>query len=113
MDRDVDLKKKTLQDLKYIAKMMGIKGVSTARKAELIEIILKHSQEEKPQEEKPVIDITEDASKGKNKSKAKEEKPKRGKKTVTKKKEEDKLEEGTQETGLKKMKTRAEKVKKR
>jgi transcription termination factor Rho len=78
MDRDVDLKKKTLQDLKYIAKMMGIKGVSTARKSELIEIILKQNQEEKSQEEKPYINVAEDESI--KKIEKEKEKPKRGRK---------------------------------
>ncbi len=36
----IDLKKKTLQDLRYIAKMMGIKSVTTYRKQALIERIL-------------------------------------------------------------------------
>src|SRR5690554_434808 len=36
----VDLNKKTLKDLRYIAKMMDIKGVTTYKKHELIEKIL-------------------------------------------------------------------------
>jgi len=37
---EVDLNKKTLEDLRYIARMMGIKSVTKYRKAELIEKIL-------------------------------------------------------------------------
>lgn len=45
MDREIDLKKKTLEDLRYIAKMLGIKGISRARKNELIQIILENAKQ--------------------------------------------------------------------
>ncbi|MGE4283261.1 MAG: transcription termination factor Rho [Clostridia bacterium] len=45
MDKEVDLKKKNLEDLRYIAKMMGIKGSSKVKKSELIEILLKSTNE--------------------------------------------------------------------
>ncbi len=56
MDRDI-LKQKTLEDLRYIAKMMGIKKISRARKNELIEVILEHSEKnESSQDDKPLIE---------------------------------------------------------
>ena len=64
MEKDIDLKKKTLEDLKYIAKMMKVKGISRLKKDELIAIILEHASENKEeaiiqqvkqQEEKPMI----------------------------------------------------------
>ncbi|MDK2811141.1 MAG: transcription termination factor Rho [Petroclostridium sp.] len=59
MDKAVDLKKKTLEDLRYIAKMMGIKGTSRAKKDELIEMILQHAENsEQVKDEKPLIDPT-------------------------------------------------------
>lgn len=46
MDKEVDLKKKTLEDLRYIAKMLGIRGISRARKNELIQIILENTKQD-------------------------------------------------------------------
>ncbi|MDK2800345.1 MAG: transcription termination factor Rho [Clostridiales bacterium] len=45
MDKDIDLKKKTLEDLRYIGKMMGLKGISRLKKNELIEVILQHVEQ--------------------------------------------------------------------
>jgi len=44
MDNIVDLHKKKLEDLKYIAKMLGIKNISKLKKNELIEIILQNTE---------------------------------------------------------------------
>ncbi|WHH61430.1 transcription termination factor Rho [Petroclostridium sp. X23] len=44
MDKDIDLKKKTLEDLRYIAKMMGLKGISRAKKNELVQLILENAE---------------------------------------------------------------------
>lgn len=41
----IDLQSKTLEDLRYIAKMMGIKNISKLKKNELAEILLKGSGE--------------------------------------------------------------------
>lgn len=40
---DINLKDKTLEDLRYIAKMLGIKSLSKYKKSELIEVIYKTS----------------------------------------------------------------------
>lgn len=40
---DVDLSKKSLKDLRYIAQMMGVKSITTYSKAELIEKILQNA----------------------------------------------------------------------
>ncbi len=45
MDKD-SLKQKTLQDLRYIAKMMKLKGISKARKNELIDLIIQNSDKQ-------------------------------------------------------------------
>ncbi len=48
---DVDLSKKSLKDLRYIAQMMGVKSVTTYSKAELIEKVMENALV-KPEEEK-------------------------------------------------------------
>ncbi|NLY44333.1 MAG: transcription termination factor Rho [Clostridiaceae bacterium] len=58
MDRDIDLKKKTLEDLRYIAKMLGIKGISRARKNELIQIILEYTKQNGTSDEKNAQDMS-------------------------------------------------------
>jgi transcription termination factor Rho len=50
------LKTKTLEDLRYIAKMMGIKSITKYRKGELIDFILEAGSKE---EEKPVETVAE------------------------------------------------------
>ena len=63
---DINLKGKTLEDLRYIAKMLNIKGISRLKKDELIEKILEEGRkvqaeesskkaEEQPQEVKPEV----------------------------------------------------------
>lgn len=43
----IDLQSKTLEDLRYIAKMMGVKNISKLKKNELLDILLKDSEEAK------------------------------------------------------------------
>ncbi len=52
MDKD-SLKQKTLQDLRYIAKMMKLKGISKARKNELIDLIIQNSKKQEEQKKIP------------------------------------------------------------
>ena len=44
---EINLDNKTLEDLRYIAKMMGIKNVAKFKKSELLEEILSLSKKEK------------------------------------------------------------------
>ncbi len=46
---DINLGSKSLEDLRYIAKMMGIKNTSKSRKEELIELILKSGNDKESQ----------------------------------------------------------------
>ena len=47
---DINLEKKTLEDLRYIAKMMGIKNVAKYKKSEIIEVILEFNKQKKANE---------------------------------------------------------------
>ncbi len=59
---EVNLRSKTLKDLRYIAKVMGIKSVTTYRKNELIEKIIEVGRQSSEQEYiKPVEEETEEA----------------------------------------------------
>ena len=53
------LENKKLDDLRVIARAMGIKGVTKYRKAELIDLILQAGEEEPVQEEPPQIKVEE------------------------------------------------------
>lgn len=48
---DINLENKTLEDLRYIAKMMGIKNVAKYKKGEIIEIILEFTKQKKDSDE--------------------------------------------------------------
>ncbi len=84
MDRYA-LKKKKLQDLRYIAKMMNLKRISTLKKEELIEVILSHADKlENQHKEDPFIDPTVELEqhqqkKAKNKGTEKEDEKEEGK----------------------------------
>ncbi len=58
MDSSI-LENKKLDDLRVIARAMGIKGVTKYRKAELIDLILQAGEEEPVQEEPPQIKVEE------------------------------------------------------
>lgn len=89
MDREI-LKKKTLEDLRYIAKMMNIKGTSRARKNELIDIILEHSETHQEVEDKPYIEPVTEVDEEKQKKMNKEStKATTGQQRGRKKKQED------------------------
>jgi transcription termination factor Rho len=48
---NINLEKKTLEDLRYIAKMMGIKNVAKYKKSEIIEVILEFSKQKEKKAE--------------------------------------------------------------
>lgn len=108
---DINLKNKTMEDLRYIAKMMGLKNVTRLRKEELVKAILEAGsetqEEDMPQDSE--VNETENQSQDENKEDTEpvqensiqevQEKPKkRGRKStksakIEENKEEDKLEE--------------------
>ncbi len=57
MNKKEEFKKKKLEDLRYIAKIMGIKGISKYRKDDLIEVIIAQIEKEQKTEEEPLIQI--------------------------------------------------------
>jgi len=54
---DINLEKKTLEDLRYIAKMMGIKSITRLRKAELKEKILEVARQNEDEKESRANDV--------------------------------------------------------
>lgn len=48
MEREVDLKKKKMDELRYIANTLGVPGIAKQKKDELIKLILEHVKEEEP-----------------------------------------------------------------
>lgn len=64
---DINLETKTLEDLRYIAKMMGIKSTTRYRKEELIEKILEEGK--KAEVEKPVDEGDRPAARGRGRKK--------------------------------------------
>lgn len=79
MDSNVNLKKKNLEDLRYIAKMMGVKGTARLKKDELINLLVQ-SQETKTgdEQQKPLIEpVVEEKKDEVNESTINEEKPKK------------------------------------
>lgn len=87
---DINLKDKTLEDLRYIAKMMGIKNISKYKKSELIEVIYKAGNgtvDEKVSDEKKSDDTDEANNLDTVKDTDKKEAKTRGKKSKDSKKE--------------------------
>jgi transcription termination factor Rho len=75
---EVNLGKKTLADLRYIAKMMGIKSVTKYRKNDLIKKILEAAEESNKQQRAEIKDIEEVSPEPREKDdKAKEDQEKR------------------------------------
>lgn len=94
MDKKVEFKKKTLEDLRYIAKIMGIKGISRCRKDELIEVITKHIEQsgQQVEEGEPFIQLDIDSTQEKVDETKDQQKVKEPKKRGRKKKEVNKKE---------------------
>ncbi|MDF2985295.1 MAG: transcription termination factor Rho [Eubacterium sp.] len=54
----IDLQSKTLEDLRYIAKMMGVKNISKLKKNELLDILLKNSEESNEKKDSKISENT-------------------------------------------------------
>lgn len=84
--QEAELSKKSIADLRYIAKMLGIKGVSSMKKDQLIKVITSGnaevSEEIAPAEEVTTVEAPVEDS-DEVVSEAKSEKPKRGRKKKT------------------------------
>jgi len=83
MDNNIDLKGKKLEDLRYIAKIMGIKNISRLKKSELIEVIMQHV--EKGQAENNTIENENVPVNNSDKTEQKEEEAQPKKRTRRKK----------------------------
>ena len=90
---DINLKDKTLEDLRYIAKMLGIKNLSKYKKSELIEVIYKTSNgaveepgsdgQKSEEHEAKTSDTAKETDKKQVKAKEKKSKEKDSKKETT------------------------------
>lgn len=96
---EVNLNRKTLEDLRYIARMMGLKGVTKYRKKELIEKIVSAGVE--PDTDPHLKDKSNDKAIEKVKSESKEEI-----KEKTKKETEEKTEDVDQQKDVEQKKSR-------
>lgn len=75
---EINLGSKSLEDLRYIAKMMGLKNITRSRKEELIEMILNAGKEdgnEKGNADEPAVPVEEEHKEVEN-----EARPRRGRK---------------------------------
>ena len=74
MEREVDLKKKKMDELKYIASTLGVPGIAKQKKDELIQLILDHVKKDEP-----TVDATPDQNieEQQKQEKTEQEKPKK------------------------------------
>lgn len=86
---DINLKGKTLEDLRYIAKMMGLKNITRLRKGELIEKIYQSQGVEGIEENKKLSDTETKTKKTDSKAKKQKNSEEEDKKTEESKKGEE------------------------